>query len=150
MEVRRFMQRDVFSMREDDTLDVAQDVMRLGGIRHIPVLSGDRLVGIVSQRDLLHAAASSLLNLAHDSQREWLGKVAVRDVMTTRVRTVTPDRPVADVVESLLTHRIGCLPVVENDRLVGIVSETDCLRYLARLLDIDATKHELPELPTGK
>lgn len=144
------MQRDVLRLAEDATLGVAEDVMRLGGVRHIPVVAGDRLVGIVSQRDLLRAAASTLLALTQEHRRDWLGTIAVRDVMTSPVRTVTPAQPASDVVALLLEHRIGCLPVVEDGRLVGIVSETDCLRYLARLLDIDATKHALPELPTGE
>jgi CBS domain-containing protein len=149
MRVRHLMQHDVLRMNAEETLDVVQDVMRLGGVRHIPVVSGDALVGLVSQRDLLHAAASSLLELTRETQREWLGKVAVRDVMSTKLHTVTPDQPAADIVAMLLQHRVGCLPVVENGKLVGIVSETDCLRYLARLLDIDAAKHGLGELPTG-
>jgi CBS domain-containing membrane protein len=150
MQVRHLMHHDVVRLAEDATLGVAEDIMRLGGVRHIPVVAGDRLVGIVSQRDLLRAAASSLLELTRETQREWLGTIAVRDVMTAPVHTIGPAQPAADIVALLLEHRIGCLPVVEDGRLVGIVSETDCLRYLARLLDIDATKHALPELPTGR
>lgn len=150
MQVRHLMQRDVLRMSEEDTLDFAEDIMRLGRVRHIPVVSGERLVGLVSQRDLLRAAASSMLGLQRRTQREWLGKVPVRDVMTTDVHTVTPEQPVTDLVALLLQHRIGCAPVVEDGVLVGIVSETDCLRYLARVLDIDAAKHALPELPTGE
>jgi len=150
MQVRHLMQHDVLRMTADETLDVAQDVMRLGGVRHIPVVDGDRLVGLVSQRDLLHAAASSMLELASERERAWLGTVAVRDVMTTRLHTVGPDQPVADVVALMLEHKVGCLPVVDGGRLVGIVSETDCLRHLARVLDIDVAKHALPELPRGE
>jgi len=150
MEVRHLMQRDVLRMDEGDALDVAQDIMTLGRVRHIPVVSGDRLVGLVSQRDLLRAAASSLLGLDQEAMRQWLGTVRVRDVMTTDLHTVTPDDSITDVVTRLLQYRIGCLPVVEDGCLVGIVSETDCLRYLARVLDIDAAKHSLPELPTGE
>ena len=150
MQVRHLMQRDVLRMNDDDTLDVAEDIMRLGQVRHIPVVSGTRLVGLVSQRDLLRAATSSLLGSQRETKRAWPGKVAVRDVMTKRVHTVGPEQSVTDVVALLLEHRIGCLPVVEGDALVGIVTETDCLRYLARVLDIDAAKHALPELPTGK
>ena len=150
MQIRHLMQHDVLRMNEDETLGIAEKVMRLGGVRHIPVVAGDRLVGIVSQRDLLYAATSSLLELPPETEREWLGTVAVRDVMTTAVHTVAPEQPAADGVTLLLQHRVGCLPVLENGRLIGIVSETDCLRYLARLLDIDAAKHGLPELPTGQ
>jgi CBS domain-containing protein len=91
-----------------------------------------------------------LLQLAAERERAWLGKVAVRDVMTTRVHTVGPEQPVADVVALLLEERVGCLPVVEGGRLVGIVTETDCLRHLAHVLDVDALRHALPELPRGE
>jgi len=150
MEVRHLMQRDVLRMTASETLDIADDVMRLGGVRHVPVVDGERLVGIVSQRDLLHAAASSLLELAPERERGWLARVHVRDVMTTRVHTVGPAQPVADAVALLLEHRVGCLPVVEDGRLVGIVTETDCLRHLARALESDAVRQALPELAGGE
>jgi len=149
MKVGDLMQRDVLRMTAGETLDIAQDVMRLGGVRHIPVVEGETLVGILSQRDLLHAAASSLLQLALERERGWLAKVHVREVMTTRVHTVAPEQPVAEAVALLLEQRVGCLPVVEDGRLVGIVTETDCLRHLARALEADALRHALPELPSG-
>src|SRR4030095_7930339 len=82
MDVRTIMHPDPLTLGADDTPDIADDLMRLGRIRHLPIVEGDRLVGIVSQRDLLSAAVSSLLEFGRAAEREWLRKIAVRKVMT--------------------------------------------------------------------
>lgn len=147
MTVRDIMQVEVATLRVDDTLDLADDIMELGRIRHLPVVSSGIVVGVVSQRDLYRAAVSSLLELRRTAQREWLAKVPVRAVMSTAVKTVTPSDSVRTAVELMLRNRIGCLPVVERGTLVGLVSETDLLRHLARVLGISEAKAGLPEMP---
>jgi CBS domain-containing membrane protein len=147
MLVRDLMEKDVVSLEASDTLDLADDIMRLGRIRHMPVLSRGKLVGLLSQRDLFRAAISSVLNFRWSAERKWLAKIAVREVMTKEVTTVTPDTAVHDAVVEMLERKIGCVPVVEDGQLVGLLSETDCLRYLARLLHISEAKQRLPELP---
>ena len=135
------------TLEASDTLDLTDDIMRLGRIRHMPVVSKGKLMGILSQRDLFRAAISSALKFRWSAERKWLAKIPVREVMTKEVVTISPDAPVRDAVMEMLTRRVGCLPVVERRKLVGLLSETDCMRYLARLLDISATKQQLPELP---
>jgi CBS domain-containing membrane protein len=108
--------------------------MRLGRVRHFPIMSHGALVGVLSQRDLYSAAASSLLQLRYDASRAWLAQVSVKAVMSTAIHAICPDRPLRDAVEMMLRERIGCLPVVEEGKLVGLVSETDCMRHLAHLL----------------
>ena len=147
MLVRDVMQREVATLEADDHLDLANDIMQLGRIRHLPILSRGRLVGILSQRDLFRAAVSSLLQLDRPAQQEWLAGIPVRAVMATDVVSIGATRPAADAVTLMLERKIGCLPVVEGEALVGLVSESDCLRLLAHLLDISATKTQLPELP---
>jgi CBS domain-containing protein len=134
LHVRDLMERDVATLDAEDTLDLADDVMRLGRVRHFPIMSGGRLVGMLSQRDLYRAAASSLLQLRYDTSREWLARVSVKSVMSTTLHTIGPDRPLRDAVGMMLRERIGCLPVVENGELVGLLSETDCLRQLSDML----------------
>lgn len=146
MLVRDLMTSEVATLKADETLDLAGDIMRLGRIRHMPVVSGERLVGILSQRDLFRAAISSALGMAPSAEREWLGRVAVREVMSTPVITARPDMPIRDAVELMIQHQIGCLPVVEGDQLVGLLSESDCLRFLVRVLGISEIKGRLPEL----
>jgi CBS domain-containing membrane protein len=147
MYVRDLMEREVVTLNADDTLDLADDIMRLGRIRHMPVTGKGKLVGILSQRDLFRAAISSVLQLRPAAEREWLAKIPVREVMTTTVFTVAPTAAAHDAVKLMLEKRIGCVPVLEEGKLVGLLSESDCMRYLARLLDISDVKQQLPELP---
>lgn len=132
--VRDLMAREIVALNADDHLDLANDIMRLGRIRHMPVVSADRLVGILSQRDLFRAAVSSVLSCPPGAEREWLAKIRVDQVMTTPAVSARPEWPVEQAVETMLDKKIGCLPVVADSGLVGILSETDCLRLLARVL----------------
>ena len=135
MYVADFMEREVVTLNVDDHLDLADDIMRLGRIRHMPVLDGGGLVGILSQRDLFRAAASTGLGLAGAAQRRWLARLCVREIMTPDVVTVTPHESVRHAAELMLIRKIGCVPVVEaTGTLVGVLSETDCLRVLTTLL----------------
>jgi len=146
MKVRDLMRREVVTLAAGDTLDVADGIMRLGRIRHLPVLSEGRVVGIVSQRDLFRATVSSLLQFRREAEREWLSRIPVQAVMTSHVFTVGPSIALRAAVGIMLEKRIGCLPVVEDGKLVGLLSESDCLRHLAHLLAIAETKADLPEL----
>jgi CBS domain-containing protein len=126
MKVKDLMQTDVVTIRPTDALEVADTFMRAGLIRHLPVVDADnRLVGLVAQADLLKASAS---------EKEGVGTVAARDVMVTDITTIAPDAEIVEAVDLLAAGRLGCLPVVGNSRLVGILTETDCLRYLSDLL----------------
>jgi CBS domain-containing protein len=149
MRVRDLMQTELATLEVSDNLDLADDIMRLGRIRHMPVLDRDRLVGILSQRDLFRAGASSVLQLRREAERDWLGEVLVRSVMATRVFTISPEASIRDAVQVMIDKKVGCVPVVENDRLVGLLAESDCLRYLARVLDISDVKRALPELASS-
>ena len=146
MLIRDLMQQEVVTLRAGDSLGLAEDIMQLGRIRHLPVLSAGVVVGIVSQRDLYRAAVSSVLQFRRSAEREWLGSVPVRAVMSANVITAAPDDTVHTAVELMLRHRIGCLPVVEHGKLVGLISETDCLRHLACVLGVAEEKAGLPEL----
>jgi CBS-domain-containing membrane protein len=146
MNVRDLMEKDVTTLKASDDLGLAEDIMELGRIRHLPVLSKEKLVGIVSQRDLLRAAVSSVLGMHRSTERGWLQKIPVRDVMSKKVVTIVPGASVREATELMRKKRIGCLPVVENERLVGLLSETDCLRYLARVLELPELKQQLPLL----
>lgn len=149
MRVGDLMEHDVLTLESSDSLDLVEDLMRLGRIRHMPIVSAGQLVGVVSQRDLFRAGISSVLNFRPAAESAWLAKILVQEVMTTRVFTVTPDVSMRDAIELMLNKKIGCLPVVEGGKLVGLLSESDCLRYLAHLLDLAEVKQTLPELPSA-
>ena len=131
MKVRELMTTDVATIGRNDELTIADDIMKMKRVRHLPVLEEGRLVGILTQRDLFHAALSTALNFGEKAQKEFLKTVVVKEVMTDEVRTIGPDADVKEAARLLIEHRIGCLPVVENGKLIGIVSETDLLRAIA-------------------
>lgn len=138
MRVRDLMQKDVLTLSVDATLDIADGLMRVDRVRHIPILSGTSVVGLVSERDLLRAAVSSLMNTKPSEDQAWLEGISVAEVMTREVLTAHPDADVSTAAEMMLGERIGCLPVVEDGELVGLLSETDCLRHFSRVMrDVD-------------
>jgi CBS domain-containing membrane protein len=138
MRVRDVMQEHVVTLGLEDSLDVADDIMTLGRVRHLPVVVGEsRLVGVVSQRDLLKASLASVLGLGRAVEHDWLKKIPVRTVMTTEVDTASPNDSLKSAVDRMISKKIGCLPVVEHGKLLGLVTETDCLEVLSSTLAND-------------
>jgi CBS domain-containing protein len=133
METRRrpvseIMRTEVATLGPKDKLNVVQDLMKLGRVRHLPVLDDGRLVGIVSNRDLLEASLSKSLDFDPGSRRTFLSSVEIGEVMAKDVATVGPDTTLAEAARILVGRRIGCLPVVGPDgTMIGLVTETDLL-----------------------
>lgn len=127
--VERVMQTDYVSVGSGDHLDLVDDVMNLGRIRHMPVLDGAKLVGVVSQRDLLSASLSKVLDFDVAERRSFMRSIEVSEVMSRDPVTVKPSTTLREATRLVLTHRIGCLPVVdEGGAVVGLITETDLLR----------------------
>ena len=133
--VRDLMQADVATLQADDHLDLADDVMRLGRIRHMPVEEGGKVVGILSQRDLFRAGISTVLRFRSSVEREWLAKISVREMMTTPPIGIAPDASVRAAVALMREKRIGCLVVLDGESLAGLLSESDLLGFLDELLE---------------
>ena len=121
------------TLKPEDTLDLANDVISLGRIRHIPVVDAGRLVGLLSERDLMGAAASHVFRLKQKSKSALLKSVLIRDVMKKRVVTVSPETSIKDAAHLMADKKIGCVPVVINGAIVGLVTTTDILRYVEKL-----------------
>ena len=121
------------TLKPEDTLDLANDIISLGRIRHIPVVDAGRLVGLLSERDLMGAAASHVFRLKQKSKSALLKSVLIRDVMKKRVVTVSPETSIKDAAHLMADKKIGCVPVVINGAIVGLVTTTDILRYVERL-----------------
>jgi len=134
MKVRDLMSAEVATVRRNDKLVIADDLMNLGRIRHTPVLDdeGDEVVGILSQRDLFRGALARAIGYGSHAQQKLLNQLAVKDVMTTDPVTTTPDTPLAEAARLMLERKIGCLPVVERGRLIGILTESDFVRLALR------------------
>ena len=128
--VRDFMARHTQVLGRNDTLDLAEDIMNMGRIRHLPVLHEGELVGIISQRDMFRSAAVTALGFEADTQKALIKTIRIKEVMTEKVVTISPDATVKEAARIMIDKKIGCLPVVEGRKLVGIITETDILRYV--------------------
>ena len=109
----------------DQTLAQAHKIMRERNLRHLPVLRGGKLIGVLSQRDLLFTETLAGVDIHIDS---------VTDAMTPDVYTAHPEDAVRDVARVMAARKYGCAVVVENGRLLGIFTVTDALRHLAEAL----------------
>jgi acetoin utilization protein AcuB len=133
MLVQDVMQTKLFTVTPETTLAEALRLTGQRGIRHLPVLDGDQLVGILSDRDLKRATASSAARLeAHEATLSR--RLRVDDAMTRTVITIGPTHAIETAACLMIQERIGALPVTDGDRLVGLVTETDVLRLFVRAM----------------
>jgi CBS domain-containing protein len=128
--VRKIMMGSPVTLTPDDTLDLANNVISLGRIRHIPVVENGKLVGLLSERDLIGAAANRIFGLNQKSKSALLKTESVKSIMKKRLVTVTPDTPIKDAARLMADKKIGCVPVISAGALVGLVTTTNVLRYL--------------------
>lgn len=131
MTVGTVMARDPLTIGPEASLREASELMRRGGIHHLPVVGeGGRLIGMITDRDLVHAALVPALadRMPWDARR--LKAPRVRDAMTWAVLTTRPDATLVEAGLVMVERHIGSLPVVEGDRLVGILTEHDVLKAL--------------------
>ncbi len=121
------MTTEVSTLGRNDTLDLADNVMGLGRIRHLPVLEEGRVVGVVSQRDLFRSALTVALGYGERAQKTLLKTLRVKEVMSEPAITISPEATIKEAARLMVEHKIGCLPVVEGSTLVGIVPRrTSC------------------------
>jgi CBS domain-containing protein len=133
--VRDIMSEQIVTISADDSLSTVEDIMTLGRVRHMPVVRGGQLVGVVSERDLLRASLSTLSEFGNEQRRAFLQVVEIKRVMSTPPVVIQPGASVEDAALVMAERKIGCLPVVEAGRLVGMLTETDVLRYFAGVVD---------------
>ncbi len=127
--VSDIMTKNVVSISLDEKLDLVDEIMSNGEIRHMPVTKGGRVVGVVSQRDLLRSKLSTLIDFPEEDRKNLLEATDVEKVMTKSVEFADPDEPVTHAATRMLEERIGCLPVVNQDHeLLGLITETDVMR----------------------
>ncbi len=128
--VSEIMMGSPVTVAPDVTLNFVNDVISLGRIRHIPVVENGKLVGLLSERDLIGAAANRIFGLKQKSRSTLLKTELVKNVMRKRVITVSPDTPIKEAARLMAEKKIGCVPVISEGALVGLVTTTNILRYL--------------------
>jgi CBS domain-containing protein len=133
MQVREIMSKDIEVVDRNDNLRTVEERMATKQLRHLPVLEQGEIVGIVTQRDLFKATMSSTMGYGEKAQQAYLQSVRVKEIMVYPVVTVAPDTSVTAAADMLMNKGIGCLPVVEDHQLIGIVTKTDLLRCLRAL-----------------
>ncbi len=126
------MKRDIVTMNPEDTLFEAECMMRLARIRHMPIVDGGLLVGVLSHRDVVESAPPKRGGETSTWREQNLRAIRVDEVMRANPWTADPDTTLREAAERMLSLKIGCLPVVERGRdglnLVGLVTESDLLR----------------------
>ena len=130
--IQDIMKQPVLTLGRNDRLSVAEDLLQQERIRHIPVLDDDgKLCGIVTQRDLFRGALLRALGYGSRLADKVFESLPIKEAMTDEVISVSPGTAISDAARLMLDHKVGCLPVVEDGRLVGIVTETDFIELAA-------------------
>jgi len=130
LQVKDSMTREIVTLAPDETVGTALALCRERRIRHLPVLSEGRLLGIVSDRDLRSATPA----FGEPERAAALQKILVEDVMATDVIVALPDDPIEQAANTMRERKIGCLPVVENEDIVGILTVSDVMTALVYLV----------------
>lgn len=130
MQVKDWMTRSPLTVEAKDSLMHARVLMKRHAIRHLPVVAAGRVVGVLSDRDLRDYTPSFCTSLDVYEMHYMISKLTVDDAMTPHPVTVGPDSVIASAGELMLNKKIGCLPVLKDGELVGILTESDLIRAL--------------------
>ena len=128
--------REVITIGRNESLLKAKELMALHGIRHLVVLEdaagcAPTVVGVLSERDLFLAAMSGLIASGEKAQNAFLDAAVVKEAMSSKVVSTTSNTPVGDCARYLKEHHIGCLPVIDDGELKGVITVTDLLGLVA-------------------
>ncbi|MBM4255526.1 MAG: CBS domain-containing protein [Deltaproteobacteria bacterium] len=129
------MTREVVTLARNDSLLVAKDILQQGRIRHFAVVDNGIVVGVVSQRDLYKASLGSVLKYGEKAQQAFLSGISIKEVMSDPPVTITPHVTVQEAARLMMERKIGCLPVLEGPKLVGIVTESDMLKLVLEMAE---------------
>lgn len=138
MYVSDWMTKKVYTVGPDDYLSDAITLMREKGIKHLPVVKGGKVKGIISDRDIKEYSPSKATSLDIYELHYLLAKAKIKELMTAKVVTTAPDMPVEEAAMVLLDRNIDCLPVLDGGSLVGIISDRDIFHAL---VDITGVRH---------
>jgi CBS domain-containing membrane protein len=141
LRVRDLMTSNVVTVQHDDSVATAYELMLENRFRHLVVLNeeGD-LVGLLTHRDLLRHALIERPELPLGLQRSILKRLQVEEVMTSEVETAEPGQWLSEAAQMMFENKYGCLPVVEDSRVVGILTESDFVRFFALTVERSALR----------
>lgn len=128
MAVKDFMTRKVVYVSPDTTVAHTADMMREQGLRRLPVIKNDRLVGVVTERTMAEASPSKVTSLSIYEMNYLLNKTKIRDIMARDVVTVSPYASLEDAVYAMMKNQVGILPVVEAGQVFGVITEKDVFK----------------------
>jgi len=136
MRIRDFMSTNVVTVDEKTLVGDARKIMEAHKIRKLPVMEKDKLVGLVTKHMLLEAAPSPATSLSIHEVHYLLAKMTVKDIMVKKPYTISPDMPVEEALQLGQEKGYGGFLVVEDGRLVGIITESDIVRVMTRVLGV--------------
>lgn len=142
MLVRDLMTENVIALQPEEDLSIANDLMAENAIRHLPVIdSTGELLGLVSHRDLVKVAYTTADFLPISDLNQLLSRTKVKEVMTREIETVDPDTTVEEAGTLMMENKFGCIPVCDGTHLVGILTESDFVRYV---VSVERDMNEMP------
>jgi acetoin utilization protein AcuB len=131
--VREWMTSKLVTVSQNSPIRDAYWLMLNNKVRRLPVMDKERLVGIITMEDLRRAEPPTGMGLDLVKITDVLSKMTVRQVMTKDPMTIAPDASLMDAAQTMLEHRISALPVIEDDQLVGIITESDIFRAFVKM-----------------
>ena len=136
MRIRDLMSTNVVTITEDTSIDDAKKIMDAHKIRRLPVMKKDKLVGLVTKHMLLEAAPSPATSLSIHELHYLLAKMTVKEIMVKKPYTISPDMAPEEALQVGQEMGYGAFPVMEDSRLVGMVTESDIVRLMTRVLGV--------------
>ena len=143
MYVKNIMTTNPYTVTPDTTIAEGLEMMREEGIRRLPVLDGNHLVGIITERRLLEVSPSPATTLSIFELNYLLSKTKIGSMMTKNVITVTPDTLLEVAASIMKENKFGGIPVVENEKLVGIITETDIFGAFVEVFGLEDNESKI-------
>ncbi len=143
--IEEFMTSEPFTLRETDSINDAWEIMIGKHIRHIPVTDNDNhVIGLVTQRDVLAATEPAAILEAKSASHEVKSDIKISDIMIRNVSAIHKTDSLRQAALYLQSHKYGCLPVISDDRLVGIITDSDFIAIAINLLEqVELTEEEV-------
>jgi CBS domain-containing protein len=137
------MSEEVLTLSVNNTLKDARSIMHKNHIRHLPIVNDEQqVIGIVSQRDVLAAEESHLMVEQQEQKESREAQVSIESFYNDRVITIAPGASALRAARYMQKHKLGCLPVTDNEKIVGIITESDFINVAINLMELSEQNEE--------